>query len=243
VKEAKFQLPEAERNLLVEQYQPYVRKIAHKIFRRLPARFDYEELVAFGNLGLVEAAERYDPQRGISFTTFSYYRIRGAIYDGLRQMGYQSVRVSAGGSAPEAVARWEVAANDLLQAAADDETADAPVNNVEDEVESVGRMIENLIPAYLLSLEGEFADTLPSKDISPAENLETQDSIRFVLKIMGDLSDQERELLEAVYFKQQSLTQIAAEKGITKSWVSRLHSRAIQRIRDRLVEIGFLAPE
>lgn len=187
-------------------------------------------------LGLVEAAERYNPQRGIAFTTFSYYRINGAIYDGLRQMGFQSYRGA------ETVSNWEVNSNDLLQSAADDETIENSGSSVEDEIASVGRMIDNLIPAYLLSLEGEMVENLPSHDASPAEQMETQNAIEMVMKIVGELSKDEQDLLEAIYFKQISITQVAAERGYTKSWVSRLHSRAIQRLRDRLVEIGFLNP-
>lgn len=230
--ELKFQLPEAERNLLVEQYQPYVRKIAFQIFQKMGRRFDLEEIVGYGFLGLVEAAERYNPQRGISFTTFSYYRIKGAIFDGLREMGLPAK------AAPRAV-NWEANAHDLLQSATDDETSDAPTGNIEDEVESVGQLIENLIPAYLLSLESEAAQNLADTGASPAENLETSELFALIHSIIEELPEQERELLEAIYYRHIPMTQIAQERGIGKSWVSRLHARAVGRIRDRLKEIGF----
>ena len=79
-----------EKNQLVEQHLSLVQAIARKVKKTLGARIDYDDLVAYGSKGLVEAAERYDARPGVAFTTFAYYRIRGAMFDGLRTMGWYS---------------------------------------------------------------------------------------------------------------------------------------------------------
>ena len=71
---------------LVVAHQDYVRSLARGIAKKLPKQVEFEELVAMGQLGLTTAAKQYEPGRGVAFTTFAYYRIRGAIFDGLRQM-------------------------------------------------------------------------------------------------------------------------------------------------------------
>jgi RNA polymerase sigma factor for flagellar operon FliA len=80
--------PAIDRKRLVADNLPYVRAIAAVIKEQLPKEIEYDDLVAYGTQGLLEASERYDGRHGASFTTFAYYRVRGAIYDGLRGMGW-----------------------------------------------------------------------------------------------------------------------------------------------------------
>jgi RNA polymerase sigma factor for flagellar operon FliA len=77
-----------DRQRLVDANVPFVRSIAAKIKEQLPREIEFDDLVAYGMQGLLEAAERYDGSHGTSFTTFAYYRVRGAMFDGLRGMGW-----------------------------------------------------------------------------------------------------------------------------------------------------------
>jgi RNA polymerase sigma factor for flagellar operon FliA len=79
-----------EKRQLVEQHLQLVQAIARKVKKTLGASIEYDDLVAYGSKGLVEAADRYDARPGVAFTTFAYYRIRGAMFDGLRTMGWYS---------------------------------------------------------------------------------------------------------------------------------------------------------
>jgi RNA polymerase sigma factor for flagellar operon FliA len=230
-------LSEDERRRLIEQYQPYVRKLAREMFVKMDCKFDLEELIAYGTLGLVEAAERFNPSRGFRFVTFAHYRIKGAIFDGLRQMGLPPRATNR-----RRQAKFEAAAADLLQTADDDETNQP--QTIADEVKSIENLIDNLIPTYLLSLDSEEAQSVADTGAAAAQaEIEAAEALRFVRAIIAELPEQERELLTAIYYKQISMTEIAARQGITKSWVSRLHARAVARIRDKLREIGFLPPD
>jgi RNA polymerase sigma factor FliA len=75
---------------LIEETQPLVRSLAQKISRKIPMQIEFEDLIAYGQIGLAEAARDFDPQRGIQFSTYAYYRIRGAIYDGVSKMSWTS---------------------------------------------------------------------------------------------------------------------------------------------------------
>ena len=73
---------------LIESQQGLVRSLAAGVRRRLPPSVDMDELIAYGQVGLAEAARDFDPGRGIQFSTFAYYRVRGAIYDALSKISW-----------------------------------------------------------------------------------------------------------------------------------------------------------
>jgi RNA polymerase sigma factor for flagellar operon FliA len=225
-----------DRDQLIEQHRSYVRALAIKIMHSLAVQVDLQELVAYGDLGLIEAAERFDPRRGVAFSTFAHYRIKGAIYDGLREMGFFSR------SAQAARARWAANANDLLQASADDAQAHAEGSapTVDDEIAATQSIIEALIPAYLLSLDSDPIPEIVDQQALSREQIEQREMIGFILELLRELSADEQQLIDALYFKHRSMTNVAAQLGVTKSWISRLHARAIQHLRERMRERGLL---
>ena len=95
-----------ERDKRNEDHRGLVRALAIKVRTSLSRRLDVDDLVAYGSTGLVEAARRWDPGRGVAFKTFAYYRIRGAIFDGLRKQGWLGKR---------AFRRYMAGTNALLQ--------------------------------------------------------------------------------------------------------------------------------
>ena len=221
-----------DRDKLIEEHRSYVVGLAVKIMKGLPFRVELDELVAYGTLGLVEAAGRFDESIPAAFTTFSYYRIRGAIYDGLREMGYLS-------RSAHAPTRFAANANDLLHTAAEDEQlGGGALTEVEDDIAAAEEVIERLIPAYLLSLESERVREIADPDAFSAEDAERRDLIGLVLSALRELRDDERQLIEAIYFKYVPMTDLAKQRGVNKSWISRLHARAIDHLREALKSRG-----
>jgi RNA polymerase sigma factor for flagellar operon FliA len=226
-----------DRDALIEQHRSYARALAVKVMRTLPSSVELSDLVAYGEVGLVEAAERYDPRRGVAFSTFAHYRIKGAIYDGLREMGYFTRQ---GG----ARVRWVANASDVVQSALDDSSGgDAPAgssSSVDDEIADAQSLIDALIPVYLLSLGSDAVPEIVDQRALSMEQIEQRELVRLALDALRELSEDEQELISALYFKHVSMTELAARQGITKSWISRLHTRAIKHLRDLLRERGVL---
>ena len=77
-------------DLLVEDNQGLVYHLALRVHRRLPVKQDLDDLIGYGMIGLVEAAKKFQRNRGIEFTTFAYPRVNGAIYDGVSKMSWMS---------------------------------------------------------------------------------------------------------------------------------------------------------
>src|SRR3954465_9256955 len=101
-----------DRDQLIQQHLSLVQSVARKLKKQITARVEFDDLVGYGSKGLIEAAERFDPSHGVTFTTFAYYRIRGAMLDGVRTMGWYS-------RADYARYRAEERANEYLQNQAD----------------------------------------------------------------------------------------------------------------------------
>ncbi|MBI4373795.1 MAG: sigma-70 family RNA polymerase sigma factor, partial [Deltaproteobacteria bacterium] len=97
-----------KRNSLVEQYLPYATSIAGRVMQTLSSAVDFDDVMCNARLGLIEAAQKFDPTMNVDFKTFSYYRIKGAIYDGLRKTGWIP-------RALYAKIKFEQASNEYLQ--------------------------------------------------------------------------------------------------------------------------------
>ena len=226
------QINREERDRLIEKHKPIVFHLAKKISLSLPFPTDMEELVAYGQLGLIEAGERFDQSRGNSFSTFAFYRVRGAIYDGLREMGVIR-RTHAGNFAAHA--------NDLLTTAIEDHSAGA--SSADEEIETVEKLIDTLLPIYFLSLDDENAREIKDETAFTSADYEERDLIEQIRRTLDELDAEDAELLRKIYFKNTLMKDLAAQMGITKSWVSRLHARAVSHLRDRLRERGILKPD
>lgn len=215
----------AERDWLIEKHKPIVYHLAKRIALSLPFPTEMEDLVAYGQLGLIEASERFDPSRGNNFSTFAHYRIRGAIYDGLREMGAITRSRSH---------RFAAAANDVLMTGVDDSAIDG-VPSATDEIKTVENLIDALIPIYFLSLDADETREIKDEAAFTSADFETRDLLERIRAIITDeLDPEESELLRKLYFKNMMTKDLAVEMGVTKSWVSRLHARAIKHLQTAL---------
>lgn len=215
-----------DRREITEKYLPFVRSIAGKVKKSVAKEIDFDDLVEYGIVGLLEAADRYDPKFGANFMTFAYYRIRGAIYDGLRGMGWMS-------RTEYAKARFEERANEYLAevAIAEESGVDAPDNPFEHAVQDLASAVQGLAAVYITTIDG--AEGMQLKDeqaVQAEESLGLEQARHLVRETIKKLSDQERELLELYYYKEMSLETVGAKLGLSKSWTSRLHARVIDKL-------------
>ncbi|HKR13343.1 MAG TPA: sigma-70 family RNA polymerase sigma factor [Pyrinomonadaceae bacterium] len=223
-----------DRASLVEQHRSYVRVLALEVARGLPPHIELDELIACGNLGLVEAAERYEPRYGVTFQTFAYYRIKGAIYDGLRKLGPMS-------RTEYARSRFAARANDILQGATDDEQANpGVVLSVDDEIATTKSFIDALIPVYLLSLEETNLPEIADESESALQKVERQELVGLTRSLIAELPEDERQVVEEIYFKHLTIVEVSNKLGISKSWGSRLHAKTIKHLRSLMEQRGLL---
>jgi RNA polymerase sigma factor FliA len=217
-----------QRDDLIEEGQGLVRSLALKVFRSIPVRVDLEDLIAYGELGLAEAARDFDPTRETQFSTFAYYRIRGAIYDGLAKMTWTS-------RARYRRLRYAYMANEALEA--EREAAVNEVENLEASGNWFARVTEKLAVVYLASGgdEGlEHAATLEDPADSAPQVVLHREAYERLRSLVEELEPVERHIIRAVYFEGFTLQDAASQVGISKSWASRLHAKILEQLAHKL---------
>jgi RNA polymerase sigma factor for flagellar operon FliA len=225
-----------EQRRLVEKHLGLVRVQASDILKTsgLPASIEFDDLVSFGTQGLIEAAQRFEPERGAAFPTFAYYRVRGAIYDGLRSFGWVNRRQYAKLREQERV--------DAYLQSHSERTGAAGRGSLEDEVAALAEALDGAATVFVTSLEAEGrpeeADGRPGADEVIALG-ELSETVRAALR---ELPQQERAIVEAFYFKDRNLQDAGRDLGVSKSWASRLHAAAIDKLRRRLAHDDVAAP-
>lgn len=219
-----------ERAKLVKLHLHIARQAAALIHLRVRGYIDYEELEAMGNAGLAEAASRFDPQAGASFATYAWYRVQGAIIDGLRKLTNLPRRTWA-----KLVALR--AASEYLEHRAEREAGAIKAGEPPLERGSAIAELRNALAAirtmYMTSLEAlrdEGFDT-EIAEAHPDEKIHHEQLATAITASLQTLPERERALMIKHYWEGKTLVQAGAELGISKSWASRLHAQAVERLR------------
>lgn len=206
---------------LVERHLDYASSLARKIHRQLPAHVEFEELEQYARLGLVEAAGRFDPTHGAQFTTFAYYRIRGAVFDGLRRMT----------GVPPSV--FEQAREQELADAALSEALESS-EGCQDE-DALASMFETAVThvafVQLASNLGDEGGFDPADPNDHEDEFERSDAVRRLRSLLAGLEPAERELLSWLYGESLSMSECGARLGLDKAQICRRHARILTRLR------------
>jgi RNA polymerase sigma factor for flagellar operon FliA len=217
---------------LIDEGQALVRSLAFSVSRSNPAP-DLDDLISYGQVGLAEAAREYDPSHGAQFTTFAYYRIRGAIYDGMSKMSWTS-------RARYNRFRYERMANEALQAENPETTAS---DSVADQARWLRNMSEKLAVVYLASggddeHSGVRESSLEDPRATPSGLIAGREICEKLSELVNSLPAPESRLIRTIYFEGATLQEAANRIGISKSWASRMHTKVLEQLARSLRKIG-----
>lgn len=215
-----------QRNRLVLQFSPLVKYVAGRLRTRLPDTVEYADLVSDGIIGLMEAIERFDPERGLSFQTFAVPRIRGAMVDALRSLDWvpRSVR--------DRVRQVEEAQRDL-ETALGRAPEDAEIAaHLDMSVDALRAVYAKAATSNVSALEDlDLADDLAP---SGTHAVEEDASRTTLLRAVGELPERDQVVIALYYFEHFTLAEIGRVLGVSESRVSQLHSRATLVLRTKL---------
>ncbi len=218
---------------LVIEHIDYARRAARQFYYdRRKMGVELEDFEGAALLGLCDAARRFDESRGMPFHTFCFFRVRGAMYDLLRR---------ANGISRNHYASLTRTGEPENEAAVSSNRSHAKLPYVFArnglELGTLASIIEEVGIRLHLDDDREVIGCSYASDRDPERAAMLSNTRRYLKKLMRLLPERERRVLELRYFAGQTFDEIRASlKGATKSWISRLHARALDNLRAIIVE-------
>jgi RNA polymerase sigma factor for flagellar operon FliA len=232
----------SSRERLILHYAPLVKYVASRVATGLPSSVDQADLVSYGMFGLIDALEKFDPERGNKFETYAIPRIKGAIIDELRAMDWvpRSVRFKA----REIEKAYSDLESILKRAPSEKEIAERLGVSLPELHEVLNQIsfVQVLQLDEILSVGSErgeqvsLLDTLADRGVDPTTGLEGQETRGLLAAAINSLSEREKIVVTLYYFEGLTLAEIGEILGVTESRVCQIHTKAVGQLRLQFVE-------
>ncbi len=225
------------------KYAPLVKYVAGKVAIGMPHNVEFDDLVSYGSFGLLDAIEKFDPNRDIKFKTYAMTRIRGAIFDELRSIDWipRSIRQKAR-QIEEVISVLE----NRLGHTVEDEDIAREMGISTDELQTLltqisGTSIVSLNDVWFMGDDNDqvsFIDTIESPENLNPDNLIEREEIKSVIvEAIKQLPDKEKKVIVLYYYEDLTLKEIGEVLEVTESRISQLHTKAIMRLRGKLIRM------
>lgn len=222
---------------LIESYLKLVDYVVGRVAIGLPKNLSKDDLASFGVMGLIDAIDKFDYDRGLQFETYASWRIRGAIIDGLRQGDWvpRSVREKAK-KLEDAYQKLE---QHYLRSVSDQEIMDY----LQVDEREFQQMLQDVSVTTVFSLEDPLKDDesetrlsvlIDEKAKNPESKVHDVYLKESLAKAIERLTEKERTVVSLFYYEELSLSEIAEVMSLTPSRISQLHSKAMLRLRGAL---------
>jgi RNA polymerase sigma factor FliA len=230
------------REQLILHYAPLVKYVAGRVAVGMPAHVEHADLVSYGIFGLMDAIERFEPDRGYKFETYAVSRIRGSIIDELRSVDWvpRSVRTRAR-QVEAAMQKLEAA---LRRSPTEVELAEELGWSLEELQDTLARMSMTSIAALDEVLDVGDGDRITLVDslqdltaVLPDESVDDAETKRLLRETLTRLTDREQTVLGLYYFEGMTLAQIGEVLGVTESRVCQIHTKAVLSLRTKLGDL------
>ncbi len=233
----------AIRELFIKQYAPLVKYVAGKVAVGMPSNVEFDDLVGFGVFGLLDAIDKFDPDKNVKFKTYAVTRIRGSIFDELRSIDWvpRSVRQKTR-EIEDAIVRLE---SKLGRTASDTEIAGSlgiTENDFQQTLFKIsGTSIMSLNDVWYSGDDSErisIGDSIESPaSLNPDVIVEREEIKRVIVEAINELPEKEKMVLVLYYYEDLTLKEIGQVLNVTESRVSQLHTKANLRLRAKLTNI------
>lgn len=231
------------REQIVKKYIPLVKYIASRVMIGKSKYIEYEDLVSYGLLGLMDALNKFDENRGMKFSTYASIRIKGAMIDELRK----NSPISKG--AMDKLNRYNDAVENLqrklLREPSDKEIADSLGIDLS-EIGEIENYINYISIVSLEDLIFSDDDDIPligtiedPKSPSPEKSLEEKEELQYLTKALDVLNEKDKTVLSLYYYEKMTLKEIGKILNVSESRVCQLHSRAIIHLRKTLKKMKY----
>ncbi len=227
---------EAKDELIIE-YVPLVKIIAGRLYNNYNAHVEFDDLLGYGVIGLIDAIEKFDHTKNIKFETYANIRIRGAIIDQIRHMDWipRSTR--------QKYKKIEEAIGKLQKKYGFDISDELVAEEMGLSLEEYSKLLGEVTTYSIISLEEKIDDNsnfdIKSKNIEfqPEEKYVDEEMKNILTQIIDRLPEKEKMVLQLYYYSELTYKEIAEVLSISESRVSQIHTKAISKLKITLEEI------
>jgi RNA polymerase sigma factor for flagellar operon FliA len=224
---------QAAREELIMKHLNLVRYAAGRIMILLPEYIDREDLESYGIIGLIEAVENFDYQRGINFSTFALPRIKGEIYDFLRSRDWLPTNMR------RELKELESQREDFKAKNGRDPTSEELTELTDIREDRIKTIEQHKQMSEWLSLSQEYdgvelIDLLASNLKTAVDHLEHQEAVAVLAEKIDSLSEQEKLVVSLYYYEELTQVEIAEIMDLSSARISQIHARAVRRLRAML---------
>lgn len=225
------------RDAIIVQYIYLVRYVVGRVKVSLPATISIEDIAGYGVEGLINAVERFSPQKNTRFETYALIRIRGAILDKIRAQDFlpRSVR--------KKIKDIKQATELLKQNLGRIPTTTEIANYLDMDIEKVNQIIaEDVTITSIYDKRGssddsmEIIDTIESQKLNPQERMEEKNVKTDLQRALQRLPERERVLMVLYYQENMTMKEIGETLGMSESRVCQLHAQSIMKLKNILNE-------
>lgn len=231
------------RDRLIRQYMPLVKHVAGRLSVGMPDCVEYDDLVGFGQFGLLDAINKYDPSKNVKFKTYAVTRIRGSIFDELRELDWvpRSVRQKSR-EIEDTIVELEAK---LGRTATDSEVAEkmgVSITEYQNMIMKIGgTSVLSLNDVWYSGDDSEhmsIGDSIESpKSLNPDVIVEREDVKRILFQAINELPKNEKMVIVLYYHEDLTFKEIGKVLNVSESRISQLHSNANVRLRAKLTSI------
>ena len=227
------------RDKLIVQYSPLVKYVAGRVGVGLPRNVEQADLASFGVFGLIDAIEKFDPERGYKFETYAIARIKGAILDELRSIDWvpRSVRSKAR-NLERAMSKLE---SENHRAPTDKEVAEemgvseAQLQTTLSQISFVGvAALDEMLSGGERGESVTLGDTVADTKDGPMGVFEVEEMRQILAESINRMPEREKIVLTLYYYEGLTLAEIGRVLGVTESRVCQIHTKAVLQLKSRI---------
>ncbi len=222
---------------LILAYAPLVKLVAGRLSLHIGSNVEYEDLVSYGILGLIDAIDKFDYAKGVKFETYASLRIRGAILDNIRKLDWvpRSLRQKS--------KQLEEAYRQFYAESFREPTTEELAEKLGLLPNEVNELIKKYSVATLISLdeylehnqELGFNQSYSSYEQSPEQSFLKKELTAALAEVIDKLTEKEKTVVTLYYYEDLTLKEISKVLGISESRVSQLHSKAVLKMQSKLI--------
>ncbi|MCX7714803.1 MAG: FliA/WhiG family RNA polymerase sigma factor [Clostridia bacterium] len=216
------------RNKLVVFYSPFIKITLGRLVSYYNKYIDYEDLMAYGMLSLIDAIEKFDAGKGVKFETYASIRIRGGIIDQLRKQDWLPT------SLRQKIKKVEAAYNEIESQFGRTATEEEVAEYMGISVPELKNLLETSHTANVICFDELISNSFASGEYDPEYSLEEKFIRDSLVKAVDTLSEKEKMVISLYYYDELTLKEIGAVLGVSESRVSQIHSKVLLKLKSKL---------